>query len=212
MKRILILALVLCIAALGCGKFKSVGDAYNKVVSMDISHQDQEMLNEKYVDTYAWTRTVLEDVTEREVPGEPKKQVILRDTKVTIVALEYSYSGAVTVQDPKKRKVIHGLDIETPLTVEKIEARLGDLMWFQDPMMRQVAYIRQWGKRAARAVVAHGVYIGMPAEAAEESWGLPTEIRRNEIGGKMEEQWAYRRAKRPKYIYIIDGVVSKWEE
>ncbi|MFQ5510958.1 MAG: hypothetical protein ACE5EO_03830 [Candidatus Krumholzibacteriia bacterium] len=212
MKKVLIAIAALSLAGSGCSKLKGVNELYDKVISLDILLEDQEMLLKKYQGRKAWTRTTLEDLTEREIPGEPKKQIVLRDTKVEIVDLNFSYNGAVTIMNPKRKKIVHGLKIETPLSVEKIEARLADLMWFKSPMLRQVDYIRAWGKRAARAVINHEIFIGMPLEAALESWGIPTDIRRNEIGGEMEEQWAYRQAKRPKYIYISKGIVTKWEE
>ncbi len=187
---------------------------YNKVIAMDITLEEQQMLLEKYGGRKAWTRTTLEDLTEKEIPGESKKKIVLRDSKIEIVDLTFSYNGAVTIMDSKRKRIVHGLDIETPLSVEKIESRLGELMWFESPMLRQVAYIRKWGKRAARAVINHEIFIGMPVEAALESWGIPTQIRSNEIGDEVEEQWAYRQSKRPRYIYISKnkGIVTKWEQ
>ncbi|MEE9269303.1 MAG: hypothetical protein V3V49_03495 [Candidatus Krumholzibacteria bacterium] len=216
MKKVLITVAVVCLAAVGCSKLKSVAKVYDKMVSKDISLEDQKMLTEKYQGRKAWTRTMLEDLTEREIPGEAKKQIVLRDSKIEIVDINFAYNGAVTVMDRKRKKIVHALKIETPLTVEKIEDRLGELMWFKSPMLRQVDYIRAWGKRAARAVINHEIFIGMPVDAALESWGIPTEIRSNDIGseGDTEEQWAYRQSKRPKYIYVRlpKGIVTKWEE
>jgi hypothetical protein len=214
MKKVLIAVAVVCLAAVGCSKLKGVTKVYERMVTKDISLENQEKLLEKYVGRKAWTRTTLEDLTEREIPGEAKKQIVLRDTKIEIVDLKFSYNGAVSLMDPKRKKIVHGLKIEPPLSVEKIDARLAELMWFKSPMLRQVDYIRAWGKRAARAVINHEIFIGMPVEAALESWGIPTEIRRNEIGGEIEEQWAYRQSKRPKYIYVRlpKGIVTKWEE
>lgn len=214
MKKVLIAIALVSLAAVGCSKLKSVDNLYNKVISMDITLEDQQMLMEKYGGRKAWTRTTLEDLTEKEIPGEPKKQIVLRDTKIEIVDITFSYNGAVTIMDPKRKRIVHALEIETPLSVEKIESRLDELMWFQSPMLRQVAYIRKWGKRAARAVINHEIFIGMPIDAALESWGIPTQIRSNEIGDEVEEQWAYRQSKRPKYIYISKnkGIVTKWEQ
>ncbi len=214
MKKVLIAVVLVSLAAVGCSKLKSVDNLYDKVISMDITLEERQMLMEKYGGRKAWTRITLEDLTEKEIPGEPKKQIVLRDTKIEIVALTFSYNGAVTIMDPKRKRIVHALEIDTPLSVEKIESRLGELMWFQSPMLRQVAYIRKWGKRAARAVINHEIFIGMPIEAALESWGIPTQIRSNEIGDEVEEQWAYRHSKRPKYIYISKnkGIVTKWEQ
>jgi hypothetical protein len=159
-------------------------------------------------------------LTEREIPGEPKKKIIPRDSKVEVFDLNFSYNGAVTVLDfgtyaggiPKRRKIVTGLNIEKPLTVEKFEARLAEILWFKSPMLRHVDYIREWGKKTARAVRNHEVFIGMPSAAATESWGPPSDIRTNEIAGKKQEQWVYKEPQRTRYIYITDGMVTKWEE
>ena len=212
MKKMMIIAAVLTFAAVGgCSTVKKAGNA----VGTDIRLEDQRALNDKYIGTFAWTRGTVEDLTEREQPGEPKKRIIPRDTKVEIVELNFTYSGAVVVEDTRsrrRRKIVHGLDCEDPLTVAKIEESLDRTFWFDDPTMRHVDYIRKWGNKTARAVVNHEVFIGMDREAALESWGIPTKINSNEIGGKKEEQWVYKEPTRSKYIYIIDGKVSKWEE
>lgn len=231
MKRLFILFALLGMVALGC----SGGDKGSKaasspdegevvlahpVIGKDLDLGEQAGLKDRYVGKPAWTRGTLDDLTEREVPGEPKKKIVPRDTKVEIFDLTFSYTGAVTVIDkgtyggniPKRRKITHGLHIERPMTVDKVETKLAQLFWFKDPTLRQIDYIRDWGKKTARAVVDHEVFIGMPADAAIESWGIPTDIRTSVIGGRDEEQWAYKEAQRTKYIYIIHGKVSKWDE
>ena len=211
MRKLVITIVVVTAALVGCSQIKKVTD----VVSQDIALEDQEMLLEKYASSYAWTRGMLEDLSEREQPGQAKKQIVPRDSKVEIVGLNFAYNGAVTVDDirsRRKRRIVHGLDIESPLTVEKIEARLDEIFWFDDPTTRHVAYIRSWGKKTARAVVNHEVFIGMHREAALESWGMPTKVNTNEIGGNKEEQWVYKQPTRSKYVYIINDIVSKWEE
>lgn len=210
MRKFLIAVMALSVVFTGCGKIKT--SRIKRAITKDIALEDQLMMLDKYVGTVAWTRVTLEDLTERETPGEPKKKIVPRDTKVTIVDLNFAYSGAVTVDDPKRRKIVTGLEIEGPLSVEKMEARLADIMWFKSPMLRHVDYIRMWGKRTARAVVNHEVFIGMPREAALESWGIPHKINTNEIGGKNEEQWVYKEPLKSRYIYVIDGKVSKWED
>jgi hypothetical protein len=138
---------------------------------------------------------------------------IPRDTKVTIVDVGMHYTGSVTVQTLKKRdRITHALEVERPLTPEKIHERLDELFWFKDPVLRHVDYIRKWGSKTARAIVNHEVFVGMTAEAALESWGVPASKNVNEIGGKVNEQWVYPSGKRNKYIYVIDGKVSKWED
>lgn len=211
MKKLIATVGILILALTGCSGSKGVDRVRNLIVK-DIALEDQQMLNEKYLGQNAWTRVVLEDLTERETPGEPKKRVAPRDTKVEIINLNFSKNGAVTVLDPRRRKIVHGLEIERPLSVEKIEAKMDDILWFDDPMMRHVRYIRQWGKRTARAVRNHEVFIGMPREAALESWGTPTKINTNEIGGKNEEQWVFKEPRKSRYVYIIGGKVTKWED
>lgn len=199
------------IGSVGCTKFKGV-ETFNTIMS-DLPIEEQLALLEKYQGTHAWSRGMLEDLTEREeAPGEPKKRVVLRDTKITIINMNFSYNGAITIEDPKNRRIEVALNIERPLTVEKIEDRFDELFWFNDPVLRQVEYIRKWGKKTARSVMDHEVYAGMPAEAARESWGIPDEIRVSEIGSEQEEQWVYKEGKTSKYIYIIGGKVGRWEE
>ncbi len=197
MKRWMIIAALAAVAA-GCSGVK-------QVVVKDIPLEQQQALLEKYRGRSAWCRTVLEDMGEGgSVP---------RDTKVKIVDVGMVYQGTVTVQTlRRKKRIVQSLDLERPLTVEKIETRLAQLFWFQDPILRHVDYIRRWGKKVARAVMEHHVFIGMPAEAALESWGYPAKRNVNEIGGKREEQWVYPAGDRKKYIYVREGKVFKWDE
>ncbi|UCH82961.1 MAG: hypothetical protein JSW50_10855 [Candidatus Latescibacterota bacterium] len=207
-----IIVVAVVFGSVGCSSLKGVNKV-NKVISKDIPIEEQLALLEKYQGTHAWARGLIEDITEREeVPGEPKKRIVLRDTKITIIDMNFSYNGAITIEDPKRKRIDAGLAIERPLSVEKIEDRLNELFWFQDPVLRQVAYIRQWGKKTAQSVVNHEVFVGMPEEAAMESWGFPDEIRVSEIGGGKEAQWVYKEGKRNRYIYVLDGKVARWEE
>ena len=199
LKRIIPLA-ILAVAAIAV----SCSTVKDQVLS-DIQIQDQKNLLEQYVGRSAWTRIILEDLGEA--------GALPRDTKVKIVDLDFHFTGSVTVETPKKRKrYVYGMEIERPMDVEKVQEKMDDTFWFKDPVLRQVDYIRSWGKKAARAIRAHEVFIGMPSAAALESWGVPNEVNANEIGGKLNEQWVYRVGKRSKYIYIIDGKVSKWED
>jgi hypothetical protein len=193
----MILPLVL-LTVLSCSKVK-------RQVSKDIPLDEQNRILEYYKNRSAWTRIVLEDL------GEGGS--IPRDTKVKIIDLDMHFTGSVSVESIKKdKRIVHGLEIEEPLSEEKIHAAMDDIFWFKDPTLRQVDYIRKWGKKTARAVMSHEVFVGMAAEAAEESWGVPAKRNVNEIGNKREEQWVYPVGKRSKYIYIIDGKVSKWED
>ncbi|MEJ2722350.1 MAG: hypothetical protein P8181_14615 [bacterium] len=203
---------IVAIVAVGCSNTGGVSKI-NQVIMKDIPIEEQLALLEKYQGRHAWSRGLIQDITEREeIQGEPKKRVILRDTKVTIIDMNFAYNGAVTIEGPKGRRIDAGLNIERPLTVDKIEARLHELFWFKDPTLRHVEYIRKWGKKTAQSVVNHEVFVGMPADAARESWGLPDEIRVSEIGGGKEEQWVYKEGKRNRYIYVLEGKVGRWEE
>lgn len=198
MKRLLLVLPLVLLVAVSCAKVK-------RQVSKDIPLDAQNSLLEYYTDRVAWTRIVLEDL------GEGGS--IPRDTKVKITNLDMHFTGSVSVETMKKNKrIVHGLGIERPLSEDKINVTMDDIFWFKDPTLRQVDYIRKWGKRTARAIVAHEVFVGMTAEAALESWGVPAKVNANEVGGKKNEQWVYPVGKRSKYIYIIDGKVSKWED
>ena len=205
-------AAVVVLSGVGCSKVKSVNQVKSVVVK-DIVLEEQLALSEKYKSRSAWTRGTLEDLTERvDSPTEPKKKVIPRDTKVTIVDLNLVYAGAVIVDDPKGKRVVAALKCERPLTTEKIETRLGEMFWFEDPTIRHVEYIRKWGKKTARSVVNHEVFAGMPVEAARESWGIPDEVEVSDVAKEKEERWSYKEGKRVKKIFIIGGVVGRWEE
>ena len=207
-----IVVVIVAVMGVGCSKFKGIKKV-SAVISKDIALEDQLALLEKYQGMHAWTRGLLEDLNERvDTPGEPKKKIILRDSKVTIVDLNFVYSGAVSVDGPKGKRIVAGLKIERPLTPEKIEFRLSEIFWFQDPTLRHVEDIRNWGKQTARAVMNHEVFAGMASDAAVESWGIPTEVRVSEIGTQKEEQWVYKQTRRSKYLYIIDDKVGRWEE
>jgi hypothetical protein len=179
--------------------------AVKRQYSKDIPLDESKELLEYYKNRSAWTRVVLEDLGEGgSVP---------RDTKVKIFDVDTHFSGSVSVETLKKdKRIVHGLEIERPLTEDKFHAAMDDVFWFKDPTMRQVDYIRKWAKKPAQAIMSHDVFVGMPAEAAEESWGVAAKKNVNEIGDKREEQWVYPVGKRSKYIYIIDGKVSKWED
>ena len=214
MKYLFLVAAAAAVAAsgIGCGNVKGV-DQVKSVVVKEIALEEQLALSEKYKSRSAWTRGALEDLTERvDTPTEPKKRVIPRDTKVTIVDLNLVYSGAVTVDDAKGKRVVSALNCERPLTTEKIETRLDEMFWFEDPTIRHVEYIRKWGKKTARAVVNHEVFAGMPVDAARESWGIPDEVEVNEVASEKEERWSYKEGKRVKRIFILGGVVGRWEE
>ena len=102
----------------GCSNVKNVKKVKNVVVK-DVALEDQLSLLEKYQGRHAWTRGTIEDLTERvDQRNEPKKKVIPRDTKVTVVDINFAYRGAVTVDDPKGKRIVTGLECERPLTPE----------------------------------------------------------------------------------------------
>jgi len=210
MKRALVALGVLAVFLTGCSKLKT--ENIKRVIVKDIPLEEQNRLLDEYVGRSAWARMELDDLTERVVQGEPKKKIIPQDGRVEIIDLNFAHNGAVTVEDKKRRFIVVGLHIERPLTPDKIEARMADMMWFQSPLLRHVDYIRLWGSRTARAVVNHEVFIGMPKEAALESWGIPTTVNTNEIGDKKEEQWVYKQTLKSKYVYVVGGKVTKWED
>jgi len=194
----LVLPLVL-LAIVSCSQVK-------EQIEIDIPLEGQTEILSEYRNRLAWTRVIVEDL------GEGGSIPV--DTKVIIIDVDMHKKGAVTVDTADKRKlrVVSGLNIEPPLAPEKIRDRMSDIFWFEDPTLRQIGYIRKWGKKIAAAVIEHEVFIGMPGEAAEESWGMPAKKNVSEIAGKTEEQWVYPAGKRNKYIYIIEGKVSKWED
>lgn len=184
----------------GCGTVK------NQVVK-DLPLEEQELVLKEYKDRYVWSRGVLQDLGEG--------GTVLRDEKVQIVDVSMHFNGAVTVQTLKKKnKVRVGLEIERPLTKEKIDKRLTEIFFFDDPTLRHVAYIRKFGKKTASAIMEHSLFAGMSSEALLESWGLPMRTTKNELAGNVTEQWAYPipNSNQNRYVYLKNGKVEKWDE
>jgi hypothetical protein len=193
----IVIIIPMLLLTFGCSTVK-------KTIVPDIPLDRQNALLDEYKNRTAWTRLVLEDLKHR--------GVVQRDTRIKIIDLDFHWNGSVTVLTDKRKKIVYGLDLDRPVTVESIKAKLDEIFWFKSPMLRQVYYIRHWGKKTARAIRNHEVYIGMTGEAALESWGVPTSLNKHEIGGKTEEQWIYKLGKHNKYIYIVDNKVTKWED
>jgi DNA-binding IclR family transcriptional regulator len=63
MKSTLIVVAVLSLALTGCSKFHN--SAVGQVVVKDVPLEEQEHLLDEYVGRTAWTRTTLEDLTDR---------------------------------------------------------------------------------------------------------------------------------------------------
>lgn len=198
--RKLVWMLPLALGMLACSAVKDV-------VVKDIPLEEQKAILKEYKNRHVWTREVLQDL------GEGGS--IPRDEKVTIIDVSMVYQGSVTVQTLKKKnKVRQGLNIDPPLSREKIDAALGELFFFEDPTLRHVSYIRKYGKKTARAIMDHDLFANMPAEAVRESWGTPTKVNSNDVGGVITEQWIYPTAQagKSKYVYLRDGKVFRWEE
>jgi hypothetical protein len=192
------LALVVAVSA--CSSVKNV-------VVKDIPLEEQQAVLKKYKDRIVWTRVVLQDL------GEGGS--ISRDQKVRVIDVSMVYEGSVTVQTlQKKNKIRQGLNLERPLTPEKIDLAMDELFFYEDPVLRQVGYIRKYGKKTARAIMDHEVFVGMPADAALESWGTPAKVNKNVINDRVNEQWIYPAPKSNKnrYIYLADGKVIRWDE
>lgn len=177
------------------------------VVVKDVPLEEQEIILKEYKDRYVWTRTVIDDMGEGgSVP---------RDEKVKIIDVGMVLNGSVTVQTlRKKNQIVHGLDLVRPVNKEKIDARMAELFFFDDPTLRHVSYIRKYGKKTAKAIMDHELFAGMQADAVVESWGTPVRKLTNERDGVVTEQWAYPTANtsRSRYVYLAAGKVLKWDE
>jgi hypothetical protein len=188
------------VAASGCSSVK-------KVVVKDIPLEEQERILGEYKDRIVWTRLVIADLGDA--------VAVPRDEKVRIVDVGMHYRGSVTIQTLKKKnKVVHGLDLDRPLNKEKIDARLADLFWFDDPTTRHVAFIRKYGKKTAKAIMEHEVFAGMTADAAEASWGPPARKQVTELQGVVNERWIYPTGapNKTKSLDLKDGKVFRWDE
>lgn len=192
--------LVAALAVVSCSSVK-------KVVVKDLPLEEQEQVMTEYKDRIVWTRTIIRDLGDGgSVP---------RDEKVKIVDVDMVYNGSVTIQTMKKKnKVVQGLDIERPLNKAKIDTRLAELFWFDDPTLRHVGFIRTYGKKTASSIMDHELFKDMPADAALASWGVPARKITNEIGGVVNEQWVYPTGQpgKNRYMYLAAGKVVKWDE
>ena len=198
-KRYIILLAVVLIILPGC---KAVN-----TVKKDIPIEQMDSLEEEYIGRTAWTRTLLIDLDHSE-------NIVDRDIEVEIIAVDLHWNGAVTVRSPNRKKITHGLNIERPLTKEKFEDKLSQIFWFKKPTYRYRMDLRTYGKRTAKAIFNHELFKGMKRDAALDSWGFPDEMNENELGGVLNEQWIYidPRQNKKRYVWLIDGVVEKWEE
>lgn len=198
-KRIVLMAIAASLVFSGC-------NIIQKVVK-DIPVEQMDELKAKYEGRVAWTRSLLIDLG--------PEGIIDRDTKVKIISLDLHWNGAVMVEAPDRRRIRHGLNIARPLTKEKVEEKLNELFWFKKPEYRYRMNLRKYGKRTAKAIYNHELFKGMKKEAALESWGFPDEVKKMDVAGRKEEQWIYKDPRQPnkkRYVYIINGLVDKWED
>jgi hypothetical protein len=180
---------------------------YSKTVDKDIPIEEMDTLNEEYVGRRAWTRALIVDIKQT--------GIIDRGTEIEIVELDLHWGTAVGVKGPNNRKYRHALNLERPVTADAFRQAMAKLFWYDKPEKRYRMNLREYGKRTARAIRDNELFKGMPREAAIESWGWPDEMLSNDIGNVVSEQWIYkdpRQRTKKKYIWLIDGVVDKWEE
>lgn len=174
----------------------------------DIPIEMEDQLLEDYIGRKAWTRTLLIDIG-------ANNGIIDRDVEVRIVSLDFHWNGAVGVKGPNNKIIRHSLDLPRPITRESFEERLSRVLWFKKPDYRYRMNLREFGKRTAKAIYNHELFKGMPKAAALHSWGYPDQIKTNDIGGMVTEQWIYmdpRPGNKKRYIFVADGDIDRWEE
>ncbi len=198
MKRMLPIA-ALVVAAAACSSVK-------EVATQDVPLEVQHEILDEYKDRNVWTRVQIEDLGEG--------GTIPRDEKVKIVDVGMFKAGSVTVETMKKKnRVVQGLNLDKPLTKAKIDSALTEFFWFEDPTLRQVGFIRKYGKENAKLIMAHDLVAGMSPDAALMSWGKPAKTERNERNGVVQERWRYPTATagRSKDIIFENGKVKSWD-
>ncbi len=177
------------------------------VVVQDMPLEVQKDVLDEYKDRYVWARVQLQDLGEG--------GIVPRDEKVKIVDVGMVKSGSVTVETLKKKnRVVQGLNLDKPLTKAKIDSALAEYVWFDDPTIRQVQFIREFGKETAKLIMTHDLVAGMSPEAALASWGRPTTTERNERNGVVQERWRYPTATvgRTRDILFENGKVKSWDQ
>ncbi len=193
-----IVALAVAVAA--CSSVKEV---VNQDVPLEVQH---EILGE-YKDRYVWTRVQIQDLGEG--------GIIPRDEKVKIVDVGMFKAGSVTVETIKKKnRVVQGLSLDKPITRAKIDSSLTEFFWFDDPTLRHVEFIREYGKDTAKLIMNHDLVAGMSQDAALDSWGKPAKTERNERNGVVQERWRYPTnvVGRTKDILFENGKVKSWDQ
>lgn len=70
---------------------------------------------------------------------------------------------------------------------------------------RKIDLIGKWGYTNGKRIAERKIWIGMTADMALESWGIPYRINRNHGNWGMREQWIYSEA----YLYFENGVLAE---
>jgi hypothetical protein len=195
-----IVPILALLAAAACSSVKSV-------VSHDIPLETQQQILEEYQERYVWARVTLQDLGEG--------GTIPRDEKVKIVDVGMIKRGSVTVETLKKKnRIVQGLDLAAPLSKAKIDSAMAEFFWFEDPVLRQVAFIRKYGKETAKLIMNHQLVAGMGPDAARDSWGKPAKTSTSERNNVVQERWTYpsQVLGKSKNIDFENGKVKRWDE
>ena len=195
-----IVPMFVLIAAAACSSVK-------QVVSQDMPLETQEKILDEYQDRYVWARVTLQDLGEG--------GTIPRDEKVKIVDVGMIKKGSVTAETLKKKnRIVQGLDLTEPLSKAKIDSALVEFFWFDDPTLRQVRFIRKYGKDTAKLIMNHQLIAGMTPDAARDSWGKPAKVSVSERNNVVQERWTYPSAVigKSKNIDFENGKIKRWDE
>jgi len=195
-----IVPILALLAAAACSSVKSV-------VSHDIPLETQQQILEEYQERYVWARVTLQDLGEG--------GTIPRDEKVKIVDVGMIKRGSVTVETLKKKnRIVQGLDLAAPLSKAKIDSAMAEFFWFEDPVLRQVAFIRKYGKETAKLIMNHQLVAGMGPDAARDSWGKPAKTSTSERNNVVQERWTYpsQILGKSRNIDFENGKVKRWDE
>jgi hypothetical protein len=194
-----IVPILALLAAAACSSVKSV-------VSQDLPLQTQQEILDEYQDRYVWARVILQDLGEG--------GTIPRDEKVRIVDVGMIKRGDVTVETLKKKnRIVQGLNLDE-LTKATIDSAMAEFFWFDDPTLRQVRFIREYGKETAKLIMNHQLVAGMTPAAALDSWGKPAKTSTSERNGVVQERWTYpsQVLGKSKNIDFENGKIKRWDE
>jgi hypothetical protein len=122
--------------------------------------------------------------------------------------------GDVTVETLKKKnRIVQGLNLDE-LTKATIDSAMAEFFWFDDPTLRQVRFIREYGKETAKLIMNHQLVAGMTPAAALDSWGKPAKTSTSERNGVVQERWTYpsQVLGKSKNIDFENGKIKRWDE